>query len=851
MQYPSFAEYSDALQLNLGIVLSDPLLGRGKLRMRGPGLPVAHGGNFALTFEVSANGKSYAIRCFHKHSDSLQARYDAIASHLRSISSPYFVEFEFQPRGITTESGDYPVVRMDWAAGQTLAAFVAGHRNDVNALQQLRGSLRRLARHLREHGIAHGDIQPSNVIVHGATNLRLIDYDGMFVPQLATLQSAELGQCNFQHPGRCSWHFNADLDAFSFSLIDLALDALCRQPDLWDRSGSDADAFILRAADITDPASSSVFRLLAAVPGLAQRVKHFAAICVSPFDRIPAFEDFLAARNIPAVSVVLSGDATMPLRRKYDSIYDIVDATNFARCCAHVGDRVELIGRIVRVVMSRAPQPDTACLRVEFAEHSNDMVCLKLWPDALAGLEQVPGETWVGQWVCAVGLVEPVCSAGSGWQRQKDVSISITEPSQLHRLTEAEARHRLRGHRRPNGAALDTTAGIRTDRVVTDAAPQPHIAARPESPLEPHPTLQPEPRAQPRVSPPPPLPRAPIGERSRPPAAPPPLARDASGPPARGSVKDSPGSLSRWPWWIAAAMIASLVVYVFVSMRTSRVPIPQTRQAGEVGQSARAWTGTLRPALDSAASRLESRKNPGAAPLPIEAAAATLVIGTAADAGQARIVLLNGNAVPGLRDDAITLAHRAVFPDREVVVGFTQCTGAAAPCGLQQPFWLELRAGLPPIVRRVPGLWASTGAGSVSVAGGGVQVDLGVWNGERRNATLTAAGDIVVSRARAPRRALNRTDCASVVQSAEACAASRDCSSFTSSARPISPSQWARLTRLYHESTGFDDAAFRALCVRSCQLGLTPSRGFIRRYVCSGAQSDQWPPGDPAAGLKR
>jgi len=137
------------------------------------------------------------------------------------------------------------------------------------------------------------------------------------------------------------------------------------------------------------------------------------------------------------------------------------------------------------------------------------------------------------------------------------------------------------------------------------------------------------------------------------------------------------------------------------------------------------------------------------------------------------------------------------------------------------------------------------------VAGGGVQVDLGVWNGERRNATLTAAGDIVVSRARAPRRALNRSDCASVAQSAEACAASRDCSSFTSSARPISPSQWARLTRLYHESTGFDDAAFRALCVRSCQLGLTPSRGFIRRYVCSGAQSDQWPPGDPAAGLKR
>jgi hypothetical protein len=546
----------------------------------------------------------------------------------------------------------------------------------------------------------------------------------------------------------------------------------------------------------------------------------------------------------------------MPLRHKYLSIYDIVDATNFARCCAHVGDRVELIGRIVRVVMSRRSQLETTRLRVEFAEHSHDIVCLNIWPDALAGLEQVPDETWVGTWVCAVGLVEPVYSAGSGLQRRKDVSISITEPSQLHRLTEAEARYRLRGRRRPTGTALDTTAGIRTDLVVTDAAPQPHIAARPESQLEPYPALQPEPFSQPPAPSrplrlPPPIPRAPIDERPPPPAAPLPPARDASSPPARGSVNDAPGSSSRRPWWIAAAMIASLAVYALVSMRTSREPVPETRQAGEVRQLALASTDTPRPALNGAAGRLESRPNPGVAALPVETAAATLAIGTAGDAGRARIVLLNGNAVPGLRDDAITLAHRAVFPDREVVVGFTQCNGAAAPCGLQQPFWLELRAGLPPNVRRVPGLWASTGAGSVSVADGSVRVDLGMWNGERRNATLTATGDIVVSRTRAPRKALNRADCATVIQSADACAASRDCSSFASSARPVSPSQWARLTRLYHESTGFDDTAFRALCVRSCQLGLTPSPGFIRRYVCSGARPDQWPPDEPAVGLIR
>ena len=307
MHYPSLAEYSDALQLSLGIALSDPLLARGTLRSRGPGQPVVRSGNFALTFEVVADGRSYAVRCFHKPSDSLQARYAAIGSHLRRIRSTCFVDFEFQPSGITTESGTYPIVRMDWAHGQTLAAFVAAHRADTDALQQLRMSLRGVSRELLRHGIAHGDIQPTNVIVQSATQLRLIDYDGLFVPQLAGLQSTELGQRNFQHSGRRGRHFDASLDSFAFSLLDLTLHALCRRPELWEQSDSDADAFILRAADIADPASSPAFSLLASVPELEQRVRNFAAICAAPFDQVPTFEDFLEGRNIPNRPVVFTG----------------------------------------------------------------------------------------------------------------------------------------------------------------------------------------------------------------------------------------------------------------------------------------------------------------------------------------------------------------------------------------------------------------------------------------------------------------------------------------------------------------------------------------------------------------
>src|SRR5512145_2764285 len=109
MAYPSFEEYTDALRLPPGAIFQDPLLAAGSVRRSAAGLPFARSGNFALTYEITANGARYAVRCFHKEADSLERRYHAIARKLRALASPYFVDFEFQPTGIRTESGQYPI----------------------------------------------------------------------------------------------------------------------------------------------------------------------------------------------------------------------------------------------------------------------------------------------------------------------------------------------------------------------------------------------------------------------------------------------------------------------------------------------------------------------------------------------------------------------------------------------------------------------------------------------------------------------------------------------------------------------------------------------------------------------
>jgi hypothetical protein len=233
----------------------------------------------------------------------------------------------------------------------------------------------------------------------------------------------------------------------------------------------------------------------------------------------------------------------------------------------------------------------------------------------------------------------------------------------------------------------------------------------------------------------------------------------------------------------------------------------------------------------------------------VETLGGTLSIATGNDGQCRQEVRLRDVPVAGLCDAVIVLEHRAVFSDRDVVVGFTRCADVAAPCGRRRVFWLELYAGKPPVLRRSPeGVWAGGGSTAIVASNDGVQVDLGLWNGSRRRATLDAAGEVVVERVPEPAKPLGRADCAVVVRSLESCAASRDCSSFASSAQRIPASTWQRLSRMYHETTGLDAANFRKLCQRSCELHLTPSGGLVRRYACNGASPDQWPADDSALG---
>src|SRR5439155_7253686 len=88
----------------------------------------------------------------------------------------------------------------------------------------------------------------------------LIDYDGMFVPALASKKSGEVGHPNYQHPQRLrEGIYSAEVDRFPHLVIYTALRALIvRSRYLWNRYDN-GDNLLFKQADLDAPDKSPLF----------------------------------------------------------------------------------------------------------------------------------------------------------------------------------------------------------------------------------------------------------------------------------------------------------------------------------------------------------------------------------------------------------------------------------------------------------------------------------------------------------------------------------------------------------------------------------------------------------------
>jgi formylglycine-generating enzyme required for sulfatase activity len=308
-RWPLSQDYNEAIQ-NPALCFADEELGAGQVITNALGLPMPRSGNFADVYEVHspATGQRWAVKCFTRAAPGLRERYAAISDHLRLVRLRFAVDFQYLEQGIRVGGQWYRLLKMDWVEGLLLNEFVRRHLDRPAVLEALAHLWAKMGRHLRRAAVAHGDLQHGNVLLvpgpeEKRLTLKLIDYDGMWVPTLAGLPSGEVGHPAYQHPQRLrEATYNAQVDRFPLLAIYIAIRALivAGRP-LWDRYDN-GDNLLFRQQDFEAPNKSALFYELLKLedPDLHSLVEQLIDAARNPLEQTPLFQDVIKARLGPS-----------------------------------------------------------------------------------------------------------------------------------------------------------------------------------------------------------------------------------------------------------------------------------------------------------------------------------------------------------------------------------------------------------------------------------------------------------------------------------------------------------------------------------------------------------------------
>jgi hypothetical protein len=201
--FPTGFQYQEAVQ-HPERCFSDPDLRSASFERMAMGLPKMISGNFASVFPMtSAAGHQYAVKCFTREVPHQLQRYIVIGAYLSKLQPWWATDFQFIPNGIQVEASRYPILRMNWVNGLTLARWISDNINQPAAIADLALRFDYMIRDLAAAGMAHGDLQAGNLLVADNGALHLVDYDGMYVPGLDGLPAGEVGHPDYQPAGHC------------------------------------------------------------------------------------------------------------------------------------------------------------------------------------------------------------------------------------------------------------------------------------------------------------------------------------------------------------------------------------------------------------------------------------------------------------------------------------------------------------------------------------------------------------------------------------------------------------------------------------------------------------------------
>ena len=337
MAWPSIRDFSNAV---LNASFDDRQLATGQVVLKPKQrTPAVWPGSFASVYKITADdGQHFAVRCFTREVRDHQSRYNRLSQYLQTADPPGFVEFDYQTKGIRVGADWYPIVKMDWVNGRRLDEYIDDNASNRGAMQRIAAQWRETATDLQTRDIAHNDLQHGNVMVLPDGAIKLVDYDGSFLPQFRGNASPELGHSNYQHPERTSRDYDAHIDNFPALVIHLSLLAVAADPALWARYNN-GENLIFTKSDFAQPKSSRLFQTLksngdATISNLAALLESY---CARPVAETPTLESALQSNGAtPRKAPTSATTYRQLLRERQQESKRKIDAQDLISFCIRV-----------------------------------------------------------------------------------------------------------------------------------------------------------------------------------------------------------------------------------------------------------------------------------------------------------------------------------------------------------------------------------------------------------------------------------------------------------------------------------------------------------------------------------
>lgn len=192
--------------------------------------PACYSGRFCVVFVLEGHKDKLCYRVWKELIPDTMGRYRLIDEGVASSGLKYFGSFRYIPEALQLKcNGEkLPGIVMSWIDGKTIDSFLNEDWHDLSEDEKLTfiRDFYRMCYFMRKKEIAHGDLSSSNILVTSKRDIRLVDYDSMYVAKMENkFYQVTGGTEGFQHPDRInsSEPLLASIDDDNFSQLVIAL----------------------------------------------------------------------------------------------------------------------------------------------------------------------------------------------------------------------------------------------------------------------------------------------------------------------------------------------------------------------------------------------------------------------------------------------------------------------------------------------------------------------------------------------------------------------------------------------------------------------------------------------------